>query len=71
MSGTGIGMIRPGAGRHTILDQAVVHIKADEKGAGAADVTSAPQRSRGATAVRFDRACVARGRVTEPTARSR
>ncbi len=57
MSGTGIGMTYD---EHqdvmTILDQAVVHIKADEHGVGAADVTSGSAAfARRDKYVRFDR----------------
>ena len=61
MQGTGIGMIYDKTSDAlTMLDQAVVHIAADEHGAGAAEVTSAPPRSRDAT-----RSCGSSGNVRD------
>jgi LPS export ABC transporter protein LptC/lipopolysaccharide transport protein LptA len=69
MSGSGLGMeYDKRQDVMTILDQAVVHIKADHKGAGAADVTSGSAAfARRDKYVRFDRAVkVQRGaEVTE------
>ena len=58
MSGSGVGMEYDKAQDvMTIRDQAVVHIKADEKGAGAADVSSGSAAfARRDKYVRFDRA---------------
>jgi lipopolysaccharide export system protein LptA len=58
MSGSGVGMEYDKAQDvMTIRDQAVVHIKADEKGAGATDVTSGSAAfARRDKYVRFDRA---------------
>jgi LPS export ABC transporter protein LptC len=57
MSGSGVGMeYNKAADVMTILEQAVVHIKADEKGAGAAEVTSGSAAfARRDKYVKFDR----------------
>jgi LPS export ABC transporter protein LptC len=56
-AGTGVGMTyEKTRDALTILDQAVVHVKADEQGAGAADVTSgAATFVRPEKTIRFDR----------------